>query len=112
MRKFTKFAVATVLGLTFVLSVFSSGAFAQSTTQSVTHRAMTVLQVSQTAEHGVGDRTHENNWQGNRWTGDRTRGQNWQSNRWRTGRSRCVRVVRWMGPQRAARPVVSWVCHR
>lgn len=113
MFKLAKIGVAVVLGLTFVLSIFCSGAFAESITRNdarvVLHRAVTFEQAPRTNEHWTATHGHRNTWQGSGWHHDCGQQANCQ---WHTGHSRCVRVVRWVGWRHAAHPVVSWVCRR
>jgi|SRR5579883_488048 len=113
MFKLSKVSVAAVLGLTLVLSAFSSGAFAQSINQNsihaVTQAAMGQNQAARGGENWAANRHPGIGWQGNRWHS--TCG--WHMNCHKpVQHNKCVRVVKWVKFGHTTRRVLSWVCRR
>jgi len=113
MFRLSKIGIAAVLGLTFVLSAFGSGAFAQSIDQNsargISQTTVTLNQVARIGENQAGDRHPDFNGQGNRWN----TGCGGHMNCHRpVQHTRCVREVKWVRFGHTVRRVVSRVCRR
>ncbi len=113
MFKLSKVGIAAVLGLTLVLSAFSSGAFAQSINQNsireVTQTAVAQNQAARPGENWTANRHPVNGQQGNRWHN----ACGWHMNCHKpVQHNKCVRVVKWVKSGHATRRVLYWVCRR
>lgn len=133
MFKLTKVGIAATLGLALCLSLFTSGAFAQSIQQNGAARtAVTAQQTLQNAWNGGSPR---NRVPGNGWGGNHFPGNGWQSNGWcglHTGagcpshgkcglrtscaghgkHAKCVRTTKLVRFWHYTRRVSFQVCHR
>jgi len=81
MRKFMKTGIATALGLTLSLSMFT-GVFAQSVQQSSANRAVVAVVTTNAPDQGHGNSWNGNQWHRNGWYGSQVHNNRWLRYRW------------------------------